>query len=351
MAAGMILILAAMALAALNIREDTEGEKAASQALDELLLLMPTAVVKDVPTAIPPVANTPVQGNVNVITAEPVLQFTPTAMIYCQTGTPVLIAQSPTVQVEPTFTAQMAETVPAASPTALAETTEDPVCTDTPVIYTPEVTVSVTSSPETAVTLTPTVELMATSTIIPIEETVFVEPTPTMMPAVETVTPEPSLTPIFETATPAPTPTPAPAYIRNPYIEMPVVIIEGRYYIGVLELPTLGISLPVQTTWSESMLKASPCRYKGSAYTGDMIISGHNYTKHFSGLKNLLPGDEVVFTDANGNVFRYYVLETVIMDGTEVKRMERGSDEWDLTLFTCTYGGRSRLTVRCKEIK
>ena len=55
--------------------------------------------------------------------------------------------------------------------------------------------------------------------------------------------------------------------------------------------------------------------------------------------------------DANGNVFRYYVLETVIMDGTEVKRMERGSDEWDLTLFTCTYGGRSRLTVRCKEIK
>lgn len=349
MAAGMILILAAIALAALNIREDTEGEKAASQALDELLLLIPTAVVKDVPTAVPAAINTSMQESTSVITAEPVQQSTPTAMIYCQTGTPVLIAQSTTVQVEPTITDQMA--VPAASPTALAETTEDPVCTDTPTVYTSEVTVSVTTSPEIAVTLTPTVEFMATPTIIPIEETVFVEPTPTMTPLVETVTPEPSLTPIFETATPAPTPTPAPAYIRNPYIEMPVVIIEGRYYIGVLELPTLGISLPVQTTWSESMLKASPCRYKGSAYTGDMIISGHNYTKHFSGLKNLLPGDEVVFTDANGNVFRYYVLETVIMDGTEVKRMERGSDEWDLTLFTCTYGGRSRLTVRCKEIK
>ena len=35
--------------------------------------------------------------------------------------------------------------------------------------------------------------------------------------------------------------------------------------------------------------------------------------------------------------------------GTDVDGMLSGG--WDLSLYTCTYGGRARLTVRCDEIE
>ena len=39
-------------------------------------------------------------------------------------------------------------------------------------------------------------------------------------------------------------------------------------------------------------------------------------------------------------------LET--LDADAVDYMSAG--DWDLTLFTCTYGGQSRVTIRCEEI-
>lgn len=105
------------------------------------------------------------------------------------------------------------------------------------------------------------------------------------------------------------------------------------------------MELPVMSEWSYPRLKVAPCRYQGSAYTNDLIIAGHNYRKHFSPLKTLEPGARIVFTDVAGNQF-YYIADSVeILKKTEVEQMEAG--EWDLTLFTCTYGGQTRFTLRC----
>ena len=127
--------------------------------------------------------------------------------------------------------------------------------------------------------------------------------------------------------------------------ELPVLEVDGYRYIGTVSIPVIDVELPVQEDWSPMLLKNSPCRYKGSPYQGDLIICAHNYDTHFGQLKNLLPGDEVIFADAEGNEFRYtvVVLETLI--GTAVEEMESGV--WDLTLFTCTLGGQKRVTVRC----
>ena len=54
---------------------------------------------------------------------------------------------------------------------------------------------------------------------------------------------------------------------------------------------------------------------------------------------------EVSFTDAVGNVFLYTVAELETLGKTDVEEMQAG--DWDLTLFTCTYGGKNRVTVRC----
>ena len=138
-----------------------------------------------------------------------------------------------------------------------------------------------------------------------------------------------------------------PDYLLNPDMDMPVVEIEGNEYIGILEIPALCLSLPVMSEWSYPKLKMAPCRYAGSAYRGGFVIAGHNYRTHFTPLKNLIPGAAIRFTDVDGNVFFYEVDCLEVLEPEAVEKMT--DEDWDLTLFTCTYGGQSRLAVRCTE--
>ena len=135
-----------------------------------------------------------------------------------------------------------------------------------------------------------------------------------------------------------------PDYVLNPDMEMPVENIDGTDVIGVLRIPALELELPVISEWSYPDLKTAPCRYSGSAYLDNLIICGHNYASHFGNLKNLWEGDLATFTDMDGNVFTYRMVEQETLPPTAMDAMESG--EWDLTLFTCTMGGQSRVTVR-----
>ena len=137
----------------------------------------------------------------------------------------------------------------------------------------------------------------------------------------------------------------APLESPDPEREMPTVEVDGNQYIGMLDIPALSLSLPVMDTWSEAKLKLAPCRYLGSAYQDNLIIAAHNYRQHFGNLKDLKVGDEVVFTDVEGSAFFYTVAETGTLDGSAVEEMRQG--DWALTLFTCTLGGKRRVTVRC----
>ena len=127
--------------------------------------------------------------------------------------------------------------------------------------------------------------------------------------------------------------------------EPSTVEIDGNDYIGTLDIPRLNISLPIMGEWSDAKLKITPCRYAGTAYRSGFVISGHNYRRHFGPLGRIAPGDRVTFTDVDGNVFAYNVAEIQILKPTAVEDMV--SEDWDLSLFTCTLGGRTRLTVRC----
>ena len=140
-----------------------------------------------------------------------------------------------------------------------------------------------------------------------------------------------------------------PEYKKNPEMEMPTVEVNGQECVGMIEIPALGLKLPVISEWSDAKLKKAPWRYSGYSYLKNMIIAGHNYRTHFSGIKRLNPGDSVVFTDADGNVFSYEVAEIETVGGYDIEKMEAG--DWDLTLFTCTNKGKARAAVRCREIE
>lgn len=125
-------------------------------------------------------------------------------------------------------------------------------------------------------------------------------------------------------------------------------LIDGYEYIGYLSIPSLGLDLPVMADWDYPRLKLSPCRYVGSTKTDDLVIAAHNYDRHFGRLSQLTGGEEVYFIDMDGVLSSYEVVETSILMPTDIEEMTSG--DYDLTLFTCTYGGKSRVTVRCNRI-
>ena len=106
------------------------------------------------------------------------------------------------------------------------------------------------------------------------------------------------------------------------------LVIDGERYIGVLQIPALGVELPVRQELSKQGLKKTPCRYKGSAESRDLLID-----------------DIIRFIDLSGRVYIYQVDQTQIIDGYDMEEMFAG--QWDMTLFTCTLGGKSRVTVQC----
>lgn len=136
-----------------------------------------------------------------------------------------------------------------------------------------------------------------------------------------------------------------PDYVLNPDMDMPEVDVDGLSCIGILEVPSLDLRLPILGDWSDELLKKAPCRYSGSAYTNNMVIAGHNSRVQFNKLNKLKEGDLIVFTDVVGNVFEYYVSAIEVLDGDDVEGMLNG---WPLTLFMCTYDNLSRYTIRCE---
>ena len=205
------------------------------------------------------------------------------------------------------------------------------------------VTAPPTMAPTDAPTATPIVTDAPTATLAP-TNTPTKKPRPTAVP---TATPEP-------TPEPSPTPTPVipPIWDRVPGYEMPVEEAEvakdvNLKFVGILNIPALGLELPVQSTWSYEKLAYTPCRYAGNVYNDGFVIIAHRFESHFGSISSLPIGTTVNFTDMNGNTFRFRTvsIETLNADQTE----ELLSDEYAMTLMTCTLSSAQRIVVRCER--
>lgn len=117
--------------------------------------------------------------------------------------------------------------------------------------------------------------------------------------------------------------------------------------LGLLCLPTLNKTLPVQASWSKTLLKTAPCCYFGNLSDG-IIIAGHNYRAHFGDLSHLTAGDRVSLTAMDGTIYEYEVAVTETLAGTDIEGML--TPDWALTLFTCTTDGEARIAVRCERL-
>ncbi len=125
--------------------------------------------------------------------------------------------------------------------------------------------------------------------------------------------------------------------------EIPVVMIEGHEYIGFITIPVLEIELPVMSDWDYDKLRIAPCRQFGSPLTDDLVIAAHNYKRHFGLLSSLEPGDAAIFTDMDGYEDHYELVRVETLKPTAVDAVQNSGH--DLVLYTCTYGGATRIVA------
>ena len=131
--------------------------------------------------------------------------------------------------------------------------------------------------------------------------------------------------------------------------EMKVVDIDGYGYIGYISIPELSLKLPVMSEWDYSRLKVAPCRYYGSTKTDNLVICAHNYRSHFGYIGRLSVDSTIMFTDMEGTKQTYTVTSVEILQPTDTELVKDTGD--DLILYTCTYGGRTRVVVRCEKVQ
>lgn len=120
-------------------------------------------------------------------------------------------------------------------------------------------------------------------------------------------------------------------------------------YLGMLSIPDLDLELPVAKQWSYPALRRTPCRYSGSLEGENLVVLAHNYERHFGGLKKLKSGAEIIFTGMDGTETHYQVMDVRTMGPDQAEEMQGG--DWQMLLFTCTYGGENRVAVRCRKIE
>lgn len=131
-------------------------------------------------------------------------------------------------------------------------------------------------------------------------------------------------------------------------LEEPATITLGEYeYMGEIEIPALYLKLPVISDWSYPKLKVAPCRYYGSIEGNDLILAAHNYDSHFGKLKNLELGEEINIVDITGQKYSYQISSMEVLEDTQLSDLVK-EGSWDMTLFTCTKGGKMRVVVRCR---
>ncbi len=128
-------------------------------------------------------------------------------------------------------------------------------------------------------------------------------------------------------------------------VETEVLVGEDLYF-AVLEIPVLGLALPIQSNWSYPKLQKTPCLYQEQP----MSIAAHNYRSHFGRLTELLVGDTASLTYLSGETEVYQVVLLEMVYETDIAQLD--NEAYDLTLFTCNYKNNTeRILVRLQKIK
>ena len=119
------------------------------------------------------------------------------------------------------------------------------------------------------------------------------------------------------------------------------LIIDGEKYIGIIELPSLNITLPVLASCEDGGLEKGVCLYFRN---GNYVIGGHNRESQFGPIYNLKINDKLIFYDVHSNKKEYTLVKTEILLPENIERFT--TNEYGITLFTCYWDNYQRYVLR-----
>lgn len=126
---------------------------------------------------------------------------------------------------------------------------------------------------------------------------------------------------------------------------MPVLQIHGTDFVGLLEVPSFGVTLPIGNSWSSTAAARYPCRFLGSAYDNSLILGGANRKGQLDFCEKLDLGDRITVTDMTGTEFSYEVVRIDRRDSADIATLQE--DGSDLTLFVRSKTWSGYVIVRC----
>lgn len=198
-------------------------------------------------------------------------------------------------------------------------------------------------------------------------------PAPRPTPAAPSPSPPPAVTvvdPVRPTALPVPVvPEPVPPGVPSPVpdppdaappVQDPAVAVqatapidppanayaaEAKVVIGTIEIPTLGLAVPLNQGLSLHTIDRGPSHWPGSALpgqVGNVVVAGHRvtHTRPFRDIHTLVPGDEIVFT-VDG-VRSVYVVNGDEVVTPDAMRIVDPTPTPVATLFACHPPGSAR---------
>lgn len=127
------------------------------------------------------------------------------------------------------------------------------------------------------------------------------------------------------------------------------------YTIGKINIPSINVNYPILSTYSDALLKISPCKFHGANPNeiGNLCIAGHNYknSKFFSKVPNMKNGDEIEITDLGGNTVTYEVYDKFIVNPDELEcTSQLTGGRREITLITCTNDNKQRYIIKAREV-
>jgi sortase A len=136
---------------------------------------------------------------------------------------------------------------------------------------------------------------------------------------------------------PEPVPPPTADYMDEPIVE-----------IGRLAIPAIGLDQPLYQGVSLTNIDHGPSHWPGTAmpgHRGNVVVAGHRVTRTrpFRHLDRLQPGDQAVFTTADGeSVYEFVGTEVVTPDRVDIVDQ---TPDFTATFYACHPPGSARYRI------
>lgn len=131
--------------------------------------------------------------------------------------------------------------------------------------------------------------------------------------------------------------------------------IKGHKVVGIIKIPKVKLEYPILETTTEETLNLSITKFWGNEINeiGNVTLAGHNNLSGvmFGKIRKLENGDIIELTDIQNTTLKYEVFKTYIIDPNDISCiLPEKEDSIEVTLITCTTGGKERFIVKAREI-